>query len=310
MLIKDYHYPGQEFRKPMDEALNNHKKEIESNSKNVAALVGIAESAIVLWCYGYISKKDAYADAKPAIEKALKLDENYGPARTINGVMEFSDWNWDKAKMELEKGLELGPVNFGSYHWYGLYLAVMGNFEEAKKQSSIASEINTSPAAKIGLGSIYYFAHEFEAQKELLEKALKEDNTSAPLYDWLGMAYIQLGEFEKSLKVYEKAAELSDRNSEIVGGLGHAYGIAGEYDKARKVLKEMLDHLENCYVPPVQIAFVYAGLGENEKALNMLDLAYEQQSWEIAFMRTEPWFDNFHDHPRFKALLDKVGFPK
>jgi len=63
------------------------------------------------------------------------------------------------------------------------------------------------------------------------------------------------------------------------------------------------------YVPPVQIAFVYLGLGEKERALELLEQAYRERSWELVFLRVEPWVDILRDNPRFQDLLRRMSFP-
>ena len=310
MQKENYRYPGQDFRKMFDESLAANLNLIKSNPENAVAQAGLAESLINLWCYAYIPREDAFAKAKPAIEKALSLDKNFGKAYTINGIIKFSEWNWDEAETNLKKGIELSPNNSEAHHWYALYLSAMNRFDESIEESKKSYELNKTADGKVGISSIYYFAHEFEIQKQLLEPEATPECKNAAIFDWLGMAYVQLKQFDKAIEVYKKAVELSDRNSEIMGGIGHAYGMAGNFIEARKVLNEMLEHLTHCYVPPVQIAFVYASLSENDKAMDMLDRAFEERSWELAFINVEPWFDDFHNEPRFKDLLGKINFPQ
>jgi len=106
-----------------------------------------------------------------------------------------------------------------------------------------------------------------------------------------------------------KAVELSDHTMEVVSGLGHAYGMAGRHSEAREVLAKMQAAAEQTYVPQVQIAFVYAGLGDTEGAFKQLQLAFEAKAWEISFMAAEPWLEHLVDDPRFKEMVHKVGFP-
>jgi len=64
------------------------------------------------------------------------------------------------------------------------------------------------------------------------------------------------------------------------------------------------------YVPPVQIAFVYVGLGERDRAVELLEKAYKERSWELVFIREEPWFDDLRSDPRFVDLVRRMHFPK
>jgi len=61
----------------------------------------------------------------------------------------------------------------------------------------------------------------------------------------------------------------------------------------------------------VEIASVYLGLGEKEKALEWLDKASESED-EIAYLldnhpfKMEPLWDSLHQEPRLRRLLEKL----
>jgi hypothetical protein len=38
----------------------------------------------------------------------------------------------------------------------------------------------------------------------------------------------------------------------------------------------------------------------------MLDIAYRERSWELAFIREETWLDILHSDERFLELLKKI----
>jgi len=162
----------------------------------------------------------------------------------------------------------------------------------------------------IGRGSLFYFARRNEELKNLMIKAVAMDTTVAWGYDWLGMAYIELEEFENSINTYYKAFELSDGTVEVGGGLGHALGLAGEYATAKQMadfyaLKSM-DH----YLPPVQRSFIHIGIGEYDEAIRLLEQAYEEKSWFLAFIQAEPWYDPIRGDERFDNIVNRMNFPE
>jgi predicted Zn-dependent protease len=61
-------------------------------------------------------------------------------------------------------------------------------------------------------------------------------------------------------------------------------------------------------VSPYLIATIYAGLGDKDKALELLEKARQQRSWDIAWqIKADPRIDNLRSDPRFQALLRRVG---
>jgi len=310
MEEKNYKYPGKSFRVPMDEAVSKFEHTIRQNPEDADAYAALAESLIVLWCYGFISRDDSIPKAKRATLRALEIDKNLGYAHTALGLVKLSEWDWAGAEQELKLGLDLNPENSQAHHWYALYLSAMGKHKQALQVSHKAVSLSPVPYSDIGHASIYYFAHQFEEMVEVLTKTVKKDPELAPAYDWLGMAYCQLKQFDNSIEVYRKAVELSDGLAEIKAGLGHAFGMAGRNYEANLVLDEFQSLAEKYYIPPVQIAYVAASLNDMELTFELLERAYRERSWELSFIREEPWFDDFHSNPRFIDLLNRIQFPE
>ena len=55
------------------------------------------------------------------------------------------------------------------------------------------------------------------------------------------------------------------------------------------------------------IAVIYLGLGEYEKAIDWLETAYDERNTYLPYTRTLQEFDPIRDHPRFVALMKKMG---
>ena len=285
------------------------EQEILRNPKDSSAYAGLAVSYIFLWCYGFLSREDSIPKAKRAALQAIQINNKLGKAHTALGIMKLSEWDWKGAEQEFKIAIKLNPENPDAHHWYALYLSAIGKHEQALKSSRHSLSLSMDPYSDIGYGSILYFSHQFDEMVELLEETVKKIPNYAPGYDWLGMAYLQLKQFDKSIEVYRKAVELSDGLAEIKAGLGHAYGMAGRKDEARKVLNELNTLAEKYYIPPVQIAYVAASLDELDETFELLEKAFKERTWDLVFIREEPWFDDFHSHPRFVDLLKRIQFP-
>jgi hypothetical protein len=55
---------------------------------------------------------------------------------------------------------------------------------------------------------------------------------------------------------------------------------------------------------------VYSALEENERAVDALERARDEHSFQLMFLRTDPSFDVLHDDPRFLKLVKQIGFPQ
>jgi hypothetical protein len=56
------------------------------------------------------------------------------------------------------------------------------------------------------------------------------------------------------------------------------------------------------------IATIYSGLGDKDKAFELLEKAYQERSWDMAWhIKADLRIDNLRLDPRFQNLLHQVG---
>jgi len=60
-------------------------------------------------------------------------------------------------------------------------------------------------------------------------------------------------------------------------------------------------------VSPLDFALVYAALGRLDDTLTALERAYEDRVSDFARVKLLPWPDAVREHPRYAALLKKLG---
>ena len=77
---------------------------------------------------------------------------------------------------------------------------------------------------------------------------------------------------------------------------------------AQGPLKELSAH---SWVAPYNVAVIYAGLGEKDKAFALLERAYQDRSYYMpSFLTMDERLDNLHSDPRFADLRKRVGLPQ
>ena len=281
----------------------------EREPNDAAHRAGLADACAMLWCFGFVPRDEVFPTMEEAAKQAVRLDADMAAARTAQGIVHLSQWDWLAAERELGLAIELEPERAASRQWYALYLAAMGRRDEALDQANIAVALDDSAGVKTSKGAVLYFNRDWPGLIDHMRDVTRSNPNFAPGYDWLGMAYCQELRFDESIEVYEKAAQLSGGLAEIMAGLGHAYGLAGNEQEARKVLRRLQITDERWYAPPVQIAFVHIGLKQYNEAFAQLDRAIREHSWELVFAGVEPWLDPIHDDPRFEQVLKKLDFP-
>jgi serine/threonine-protein kinase len=93
-----------------------------------------------------------------------------------------------------------------------------------------------------------------------------------------------------------------------IASLGHAYAVAGHRAEARKALRKLDELATRRHVSNFARALIWVGLGENDRALELLELAFQERSPAMGKIKVDPRFDPLRQDARFTDLLRRVGF--
>jgi tetratricopeptide (TPR) repeat protein len=118
---------------------------------------------------------------------------------------------------------------------------------------------------------------------------------------------VKKGMCDEGLAELEQAVTLAPGNTNWLGQLGQAYALAGKVGKAREVLQQLEELSQRRYVSPYHMAYVYAGLGEHDTAIDWLERAYVERAGAVYGIKGSFLFTALRSHPRFTALLKKMN---
>jgi len=156
------------------------------------------------------------------------------------------------------------------------------------------------------LAKVFYISRQYDRALEGYLQMLELDPDSARGRRDLGNVLLQRGQYAEAIADLRQAV---DRKSDpdFISNLAHGYAVAGHRDEARRTLAQLLQIAKRRYVPPVYIARVHAGLGDNAQALTLLNQAFQQRSDQLTGLRVDPAFDHLRADPRFVDLLRRIG---
>lgn len=64
------------------------------------------------------------------------------------------------------------------------------------------------------------------------------------------------------------------------------------------------------YFPPAQRSFIHISIIEYDKAIELLEQAYEEHSWFLIFIQIEYWYDPMRNDNRFIEIMNMMNFKK
>ena len=73
------------------------------------------------------------------------------------------------------------------------------------------------------------------------------------------------------------------------------------------MLEELEERARHEYVPPHDIAMIYSGPGEKDRAFERLRAAYEERFSLLVSLELDPRFDNLRADPRFASLPSRIA---
>jgi eukaryotic-like serine/threonine-protein kinase len=308
--LKGRYYWNKRTPEDLKRGIEFFNQAIEKDPHYTLAYAGLADSYYLLagTAFAALAPGEAFPKANAAALKALELDDSLAEAHTSLATILVNEWDWGGAAKEFKRSIELNPGYATARHWYAFYLTALGRLEEAIREGQRAQELDPlSVIINRDLGLIYYYARKPDRAIEQYCKSLELDPNFALTHQALGRAYLLKGMREDALAALRLAAALSSDSVAMCAALAHALAETGSVVEARKILADLIERSRRSYVSPTNIAVVYAGLGENDQAMEWLEKALAEHNAGLMMLKVHPVFDPLRSDPRYQDLLRRIG---
>jgi TolB-like protein/DNA-binding winged helix-turn-helix (wHTH) protein/Tfp pilus assembly protein PilF len=308
-----YYIYNQDFTDPvsLNQAKANFEEALRKDPNFSSAYSGLAETYICLVFFGkgQITAADGYRSARNAVQKALELDPNNGEAYDALGELNWdADLDWNAAERSFDKAIALAPSFSCAHEDRAMLMALMGRRDEALTELEKSKQIDPGPDSVGVESAVYLQLRDWEHLREWSLVRLASDPNRSDVHSDLGTAYEGTGKLPEAIAEYEKAVELSNGDLGPVASLGHAYAAIGRRADAEKILRDIEQKSKSGKASPYLAATIYAGLGQKDKAFELIEKAYREKSLDVAWaLGSDLRTDNLRSDPRFQNLLRRVG---
>ncbi|SRR5581483_6059302 len=260
--------------------------------------------------------REVMPKAEQAALKAIELDPELADGHVALAQVRLRySWDWQAAEREVKRALELNPGLAEAHDVYCEVLGVVGRLDEALAEAKLAFQLEPLWAEMaMEVGAAYEGQHRYDEAIGMYRRALELDPQNGAGAMWaIGEVYREKGMPKETFEWWDKfwrASGLPERADLI----SNAYRTQGG-DAAMKLflttaLQRRFDAMTRGErVPPVNLADLYARLGDKDKAFAYLDKAIEERSFQLPFLKTTGVLEPLHSDPRYAKVLQRVGLP-
>jgi eukaryotic-like serine/threonine-protein kinase len=317
LYLKGRYHANQTTAAEVKKGIAYFQQAIDKDPGYALAYAGLADSYTVLGGgYMYVPPSDSFPKANAAAMKALELDDTLAEAHAaLAYAVLFADWDWPSTEREFKRAIELNPNSALSHSRYAECLKTRLRFNESMAEAQRAQELDPlSPDIVSELGVVHFMARRYDASIVQFQKALDLNPNLPAVHATLALAYAMKRMYPQALAEYDKIADqdkvTAAENQFVAAVLGWLYAVSGRRTDALKIAEEFKDLSLHAYVDSYWPGMIYAGLGDKDAALRLLEKSYQQHGATMPYLAVDPFWYGMHSDPRYADLLRRMALPQ
>jgi TolB-like protein/Tfp pilus assembly protein PilF len=250
--------------------------------------------------------KEAVVKEKEFAQRAIQLEPQLAEAHLSLACALGGAFDWRNAQVEFDRAIELNPNLAWAYEIYAWFLGGAGRLDEAIAKDKKAIELDPlNSFFQAALAYYLYHARRYDDALVQIKETLDLDPAATLAHHLLGCCLLWKGDTAGAIAEFQKSKTVVT-GAWYQGLLGYAHAISGNRPKAEQILRELEEMAKRQYVNSTAFADIHLGLGEKGKALDWLEIAYENQESACWYLKVDPIYDSVCNEPRFQALVEKV----
>ncbi|MEJ2258011.1 MAG: tetratricopeptide repeat protein, partial [Woeseiaceae bacterium] len=269
------------------------------------AWAGMAHALVTSVVTATADRETVLPAAQDALQHALELAPNLAETQLALGSFHFfMDRNLEPAEAAARRAVALDPNSAMSHMFLGIVLEQFDKHVEARAMLRRARELDPLfPLMFANSAVVALHAGEPLEAAEYATQAIAIDPEFWVGYLHLGTAQRMLGHYYEALQDYANAEKLSGGRSTLAASYQALVLVRlGRDDEARDILSRLLARSTEQYVPPFQIATIYAQLGEVDPAFEWLDRAVAGGGVSCSTLNDNPQFEMLRSDARYLSL--------
>ena len=295
-------------------AIDCFKQAVSLDPSYAQAWAGLADGYTT---YGYSGFKPAIEVMPLALEaarRALELDENLAEAHNaLAAPTQLYERNYDLARREFLRALELNPNYPQARSWYGLFYLQWIEGDDLKARAELSRLLRIDPLSAYANVILSFFCSSSNRYAEAVEHGRRgvELDPNSYLAQWsLSVALEANAQYEEAVVAVERALAVSGRHAWALTTLASIYGAWGRSDDARAVYRELEVRRAREYIQPSMLAIAASAIDEMDQAIEFAQAAVDERD-PLFVMVARVWPQNkkLRTDSRFRQIVGQLGLP-
>jgi len=246
---------------------------------------------------------------RPAADEAVRLDATLAEAHGATGYIDyFLEWDWQRAEQSLRRAIQLNPNYDFPHVMLAHILTRTGRPTESAAEMARARQLDPLSASVHALaGQLLFQSGKFKEAIETAETTVGPNANFSIAHIVLGEVYERIGRTVEAIRELDRAFE-SSHNSKPLTIKGYVLARSGRRAEAENIIRTFKSTLGERFVPPYNIALVYAGLGDRDAVWEWLDRAYDARDVHMVYLPVDGKWDDYRMLPEFQELVRRCGF--
>jgi TolB-like protein/Tfp pilus assembly protein PilF len=308
--LKGRFHLRQPGRGELETALQYFELALAKDSNYGPAYAGISNVWGVRRQRGDVPAREATPKANAAALRALELDGTLAePHYALATTRTWGEWDWEGGERAFRQAIKLKPDYPEARAFYAHLLAILGRPGDAMEQMTRARELDPLDPLLASLhGGLLSMMRRHDDAIALFRETLNR-SPNHPMAQWrLWLTLHDKGEYAAAFVEAQKSA--LDRFPEVAKALTRGYQEAGYAGAMRAAAEAQVARSRSQYVGPWNIALWYAAAGENDRAIEWLEKAFEVRDPGMPYLAVHPSWDHLRDDPRFRELVRRMNLPR
>jgi TolB-like protein/Flp pilus assembly protein TadD len=284
------------------------RQALHADSTYGPAYAGLADCYNLLGTFGYLPEKESFQAARTAALQAIRFDPASAEAYNSLAFENYrSDWDFAGAEKNFRYAIQLNPSYATAHQWYGEFLGDLHRADQAVGESRRAVELDPlSAIARSDLGLVYLHVGRYADAIAELHRVIALYPDFGLAHSYLAGVYVETGRLDEGRVEEGRAAPAPAGDESLAIEDAWAAGNAAEVRTRTAALARQASVGRFSYI---NLAHLYARLGDPNAAMAALERAYQQHEWMLVTLKVDPYFARMRTDPRFEGLIRRIGIP-